>query len=171
MRVEEIMSIDLETCRADDTLNRAAQIMWEHDCGAAPVVDNEGHVVGILTDRDICMAAYTQGRPLSEISVSSACSRSVRTCKVDESLESAEAIMAAERVRRIPVVDHDGKICGILSLGDLARRVHEPTHKPDGLSYENIAVTVAAVSEPAREHSSNGDALGRIKRERSAAPA
>src|SRR5438046_1875104 len=78
MKVEEIMSVDLETCRLEDTLNRPAQIMWEHDCGVVPVVDGEARVVGIITDRDICIAAYTQGRPLSEIPVSSACSQNVR---------------------------------------------------------------------------------------------
>src|SRR5262245_6101900 len=64
MEVREIMSTDLETCRADDTLDRAARLMWEHDCGVVPVVDHEGTAVGMITDRDICMAAYTQGRPL-----------------------------------------------------------------------------------------------------------
>jgi CBS-domain-containing membrane protein len=158
MKVEEIMSIDLETCCADDTLGRAAQIMWEHDCGAVPVVDAEAHVVGMLTDRDICMAAYTQGRPLSEIRVSSVCSRNVFTCKVTEPIESVEALMSSARVRRIPVIDHEDRLCGIVSIGDLAQHVHEPTRQADGLSYESVASTIAAISQPAVVHRSNGAA-------------
>jgi CBS-domain-containing membrane protein len=156
MKVQEIMSTDPETCRPDDTLGRAAQIMWEHDCGAVPVVDAEAHVIGMLTDRDICMAAYTQGRPLSEISVSSACSRIISACKANDPIESVEALMSAARVRRIPVTDHEDKLCGIVSIGDLAQQVQEPTRKRDGLSYESIATTIAAISQPAVEHRSNG---------------
>jgi len=158
MKVQEIMSIDLETCRPDDTLSRAAQIMWEHDCGVVPIVDGDAHVLGMLTDRDICMAAYTQGRPLSEMLVSSACSGTPRACRFDDSIENVEALMSAARVRRIPVVDDEDKLCGIVSIGDLARHVHEPTHRADGLSYESIASTVAAISLPAVEHRSNGAA-------------
>src|SRR5713101_3048515 len=139
MKVQEIMSIDLETCRADDTLSRAAQIMWDHDCGVVPVVDGEAHLVGMLTDRDVCMAAYTQGRPLSDIQVSSACSRMLCTCTLGDSVESVEELMSTARVRRIPVIDAEGKLCGIVSIGDLAQRIHESTRKSDGLSYQDIA--------------------------------
>jgi CBS domain-containing protein len=163
MNVEEIMSIDIETCRAEDTLNRAAQIMWEHDCGVVPVVDSEAHIVGVLTDRDICMAAYTQGRPLSEISVFSACSRIVRVCRAADSIESAEAIMGAAQIHRVPVVDDDDKICGIVSFSDLARRARQPIRRPDGLSYEAIASTVAAISQPSSGRPSNGGSVGRAR--------
>ena len=63
MKVHEIMSTDLATCQSEDTLNCAAQIMWERDCGVVPILDQGSRVIGMLTDRDICMAAYTQGRP------------------------------------------------------------------------------------------------------------
>ena len=160
MKVGEIMSIDLETCRADDTLNRAAQIMWEHDCGVVPVLDDESRVIGMLTDRDICIAAYTQGCPLWQISVSSACSRSVHACKLNDSLQTAEATMRAAQVHRVPVVDDDGKIYGIVSLGDLARHAHKPRQKADGLSYESIASTLAAISQPVSEEAPNGVSNG-----------
>ena len=74
MRVEQLMTRTVETCEPHDTLVTAARIMWTRDCGCVPVVVPEegGHrVVGMLTDRDVCMAAYLQGRPLSEISVAS----------------------------------------------------------------------------------------------------
>lgn len=151
MKVQELMSTDVETCRPDDTLNRAAQIMWEHDCGVVPIVDAESRVVGMITDRDICMAAYTQGRPLSEIAVSSACSRRVLTCKLDDSLKAVESLMRNAKVRRLPVVDREGKLYGVISLGDLAQHAHRPHLKADGLSYESIAATLAAISLPPSE--------------------
>jgi CBS domain-containing protein len=148
MKVQELMSTRLLTCRSDETLNRAAQIMWEFDCGVVPVVDEESRVVGMLTDRDICMAAYTQGRPLWQIPVAAACSKGARACTVNDTLQTAEATMRTAQLHRIPVVDHDGKICGILSLSDLAQHAHKPRHVADGLSYESIASTLAAISRP-----------------------
>jgi CBS-domain-containing membrane protein len=99
--------------------------MWENDCGCVPVVDAAGRVVGMLTDRDVCMAAYTQGRPLAEIPVSSAMSRSVVACGPDDTIATAEQRMRQHRVRRLAVVDDEGRIAGILSLSDIARRAHQ----------------------------------------------
>src|SRR5689334_2818143 len=148
MNVQEIMTIDLETCHADDTLDRPSRLMWERDCGAVPVVDQESRVVGMITDRDICMAAYTQGRPLHEIPVSSACSRDVRACRDDDPLEEVEAIMAAAQVRRLPVLDKEGKLCGMVSLGDLAQHIRKTEKKPDALSLDRVAATLAAICRP-----------------------
>jgi CBS-domain-containing membrane protein len=166
MKISEIMSVDLETCHAYDTLDRAAKIMWEHDCGVVPVVDDQSHVVGMLTDRDICMAAYTQGRPLPEIAVSTACSRTIRTCSPNDSVEAVEAIMGAAQVRRIPVVDDEDKLCGVVSLGDLAKSIRQPHRRAGGLSYESLASTLAAISQPPAERVSNGGARERDERAR-----
>src|SRR5690606_28351921 len=67
MQVRELMTRDVQVCGPRDDLNRAAQIMWDHDCGVVPVVDSERRPIGMVTDRDVCMAAYTQGKPLSAI--------------------------------------------------------------------------------------------------------
>ena len=72
MKVEQLMSRDVKTCQATEMLNRAAQLMWENDCGCVPVVDEDGRAVGMITDRDVCMAAYTQGRLLDALPVASA---------------------------------------------------------------------------------------------------
>lgn len=146
MKIEELMSTNVQTCRPDDSVAGAAQIMWEYDCGAVPVVDAESRVVGMLTDRDICIAAYTQGRPLSQIAVSSACSRVVHVCHLNDSLQAAETLMGTAQIRRVPVVDDQGKLRGVLSLGDLAEHVHRPGRRADGLGYESVARTLAAVS-------------------------
>jgi CBS domain-containing protein len=145
MNVQELMSTNVETVHLDDSLNRAAQIMWEHDCGAVPVIDGESRVVGMVTDRDVCIAAYTQGRPLSQIPVSSACAHVIQTCKTTDSLRTAEDTMGTAQIHRLPVVDDDGRLRGILSLGDLAQHVHRPGRRSNGLSYESVARTLAAI--------------------------
>jgi CBS domain-containing protein len=63
VKVFELMTRDVKTCGCADMVEHAAHIMWTRDCGCVPVVDGDGHVVGMVTDRDVCMAAYTQGRP------------------------------------------------------------------------------------------------------------
>jgi CBS domain-containing protein len=111
-------------CAPADSLSRAAQIMWEHDCGAVPVVATEGSVIGIVTDRDICMAAYTRGQPLPAMTVESVMSRLVYTCSPEDSIGHAVRLMAHNRVRRLPVVEN-GKLVGFLSLADIAREVRK----------------------------------------------
>ena len=148
MKVAELMTKDVCTCSPDDTLSRAAQLMWEHDCGAVPVVDGEGRTVGIVTDRDICMAAYTQGKALSEIPVTVAAARRLVSVRPDAGVDVAEATMQSEQVRRVLVVDENEKLAGVLSVGDLARRLSTRGSVSDGLSADPIARTLAAISAP-----------------------
>jgi CBS domain-containing protein len=150
MDVGQLMVREVETCRPLDTLNTAAKIMWEHDCGCVPVVDDDARVVGILTDRDICMAAYTQGRPLDGIPVASVMTKDVHTCKGDDPIAFAEGIMRAHKVRRLPVTDADGHLLGILSLNDIARQaVRERTRKTKkAVSAAEVADILGAICEP-----------------------
>jgi CBS domain-containing protein len=120
IRVGAVMTDGVQACSPDDLLHRAAQIMWDGDCGCVPVVDAAGRLCGLITDRDICMAAYTKGLPLSSIRVADVMSRSVRSCAPDETLERAIGIMAEAEVRRLPVVAEDGTLRGIVSLADIA---------------------------------------------------
>ncbi|MFZ1123295.1 MAG: CBS domain-containing protein [Candidatus Binataceae bacterium] len=120
MKVEQIMNRNVKACRLQDSLNKAAQIMWEEPCGAVPVVDEQSRPVGFLTDRDICMAAYTQGKPLEALRVEMAMSRKVVLCRAEDDLGSAAQLMQQNRTRRIPVINPDGTLVGLLSLDDLA---------------------------------------------------
>jgi CBS domain-containing protein len=123
VKVEQLMTKDVRACRPSQPLNCAAQILWEYDCGIVPVVDEEGldKVVGTLTDRDICIAAYTQGRNLSESRVDSAMARKVYSCTPSATLEDAMQTMREAQVRRLPVVDEAGHLLGMISLADIAR--------------------------------------------------
>src|SRR5512145_1270043 len=109
MRITEIMSRDVHSCRPDHTLDYAASQLWEHDCGSLPVCasdgDGEPRVIGMLTDRDICMAALFQGRPLHELKVADAMSREIRVAKLDDRPEDVEVLMREQRIRRVPVTD------------------------------------------------------------------
>jgi len=120
MKVEQIMNRNVKACRLQDSLNKAAQIMWEEPCGAVPVVDEQSRPVGFLTDRDICMAAYTQGKPLEALRVEMAMSRKVVLCRAEDDLGSAAQLMRQNRTRRLPVINPDGTLVGLLSLDDLA---------------------------------------------------
>jgi predicted transcriptional regulator len=80
MKVEQIMNRSVKSCRPQDSLDKAAQIMWEEPCGAVPVLDDECRPIGFLTDRDICMAAYTQGKRLDQLRVETAMARNLVSC-------------------------------------------------------------------------------------------
>jgi CBS domain-containing protein len=118
--VRSLMTTHVRTCRADDSLVHAAQLMWDTDCGAVPVVTYDA-VVGVITDRDICMASYTQGKRLGDISVESAMSKAPFSCGPDESVGAALATMGDKRVRRLPVLNENGKLLGIISISDVTR--------------------------------------------------
>ncbi|MDX1648720.1 MAG: CBS domain-containing protein, partial [Myxococcota bacterium] len=122
VRVADLMQTDVRRCQPDDALSEAARIMWERDCGCAPVVaaDGSGRVVGMITDRDVCMAAWTRGAPLARIPVGDVMARRVHAVHPDDDVAEAEALMRSARVRRLPVVDDTGHLRGVLSLADLA---------------------------------------------------
>src|SRR5262249_10425029 len=127
---------------------RAAQLMWEGDCGIVPVLAADGSVVGVITDRDICMAAYTKGKPISAIRVGDVMAKEVSTCSLDSTLGTAMALMKEIRVHRLPVVAAHGRLAGILSLNDLAIEARKEARgggrelKPD-----EVADTLSAICE------------------------
>ena len=149
MQITEIMTRDVRFCRGSDTLACAARLMWDHDIGSVPVVDDETRVIGMITDRDVCMAAYTTGRPLDELIVGNVMSKRVVTC--DEHAADAELAraMVDGQVRRVPVVDGQRHLVGIVTLSDLALAPRRGRPVPSS----EIVETLAAVSQP-RHHAS-----------------
>ncbi|MBL8861310.1 MAG: CBS domain-containing protein [Planctomycetes bacterium] len=129
MHVRDLMTHTPAVCTTTDHLTRAAQIMWERDCGAVPVIDATGALAGIVTDRDVCMAAYTQGRALHEISVASIMSKHVFTIGPDATAADALDTMNRKSVRRLPVTDAGGRLVGIVSLADFARAAAQVASK------------------------------------------
>jgi CBS domain-containing protein len=137
MIVKEVMNHEVTTCRPDTTLESAAILMWDGDCGTVAVVDDESMVVGIITDRDICMAVALQHKPASEIQV--------------------QEVM--QKVRRLPVTNDSGHVEGIISIEDLiarAERGRRGIQTPE-LSYDDTMTTLKAIC---RSHKSEGVAIG-----------
>lgn len=138
------MTESVVTCRVDETLERATQLMWENDIGFLPVVDGSGRVIGVITDRDIVMAAYTRGTGLRGQLVESTMARSPITCTIHDAAIEVEHRMARHQIRRVPVVDEAGKAVGVVTLSDLARasiRTHD-------LSSRGPTWTLAAITQP-----------------------
>lgn len=156
MRVDQIMTRNVRTCRPGDALSTAAQIMWEGDCGCVPIVEQEeggARVVGMITDRDICMAGYTQGRPLSAIKVESAMARDVHSCRPTDSIAEALNMLRQHQLHRLPVVDNGGHLVGMLSLADAAREaVREHGHKGREVTDTRIGEVLEAICIPRSPH-------------------
>ena len=152
MHVEEIMTTSVKSCGPDDSLDNAARIMWENDCGCVPVTDQEGHVLAMLTDRDVCMAAYTQGRTLGELRVHQAMSNACHAVGRNDPVVAAERMMQEHQVRRLPVVD-DGRLVGLVSLSDITCEAARETHKNmSDVTLDEVAVTLSAVCQPRTAH-------------------
>lgn len=144
--VRSIMTVGVMTCEPNDSLNRAAQLLWDTDCGALPVLTSDGTLVGMITDRDICMAAYSQGCTLTAATVQSAMSRGVLSCVLEDTIERALELMRYRQLRRLPVVHPDGRLAGIVSLADIARFARALSE--DGVGpYMSVGFTLAAISE------------------------
>ncbi len=146
MFVREAMANGVWTSRAHEPLAAAARIMWDHDVGAVPVLDVAGKLAGIITDRDICMAAYFTGKPLGEELVGAHMSTQVFTTTPADRVEAAEEIMRSKQIRRLPVVDTAGQLVGVVSLSDLARAAAERGRK--AVEPSEVLSTLAAIAQP-----------------------
>ena len=121
MKVRELMSWEVRACHAESDLGTAALILWDQDCGIVPIVDRGNRLIGVVTDRDICIATATKNRAPSTIRVREILGKPPRTCRPEDEIRAALETMADARVRRLPVVDQGGELCGLLSLNDVIR--------------------------------------------------
>ena len=119
MKVTDVMMRTPASCTADTTLAAAVEILWNRNCGMLPVLNREGRVTGVVTDRDICIALGTRNRPAAEITVGEIQPAKLFTCRADDDIHTALGILAEQKIRRLPVVDTESKLQGILSLDDI----------------------------------------------------
>ena len=153
MKVEQMMSRPVATCTADDTANQAAQLMWEQDIGCVVVIDDSQQVKGIVTDRDLCMAAYTKGLALSQIPLRDVMATSVAVVRPNDLLAKAEALMRTKKVRRLPVVDATDRLVGLLSLNDVVREAQQQRGRPiPAVGGDEVVSTLGAICEPRQAH-------------------
>ncbi len=121
MNARDIMTTDAAYCLPETNLASAAASMWERNCGVLPVVDENMHVKGMITDRDICIALATRDRLASEVTVGEVSSGIAFACRPDNNIQTVLSTMRHHRVRRVPIVEEDGRLAGIVSIDDLAR--------------------------------------------------
>lgn len=124
MKVSEVMSRKVEITRPEDSIQRAAQMMGRIDAGILPVAEGD-RLVGMITDRDIAVRGVGEGRNPTDTPVNQVMTREVKYCFEDDEVDDVAANMAELQVRRLPVLNRDKRLTGIVSLGDIARD-HEP---------------------------------------------
>jgi CBS domain-containing protein len=138
------MTYNVQSCRPETNLADAAMQMWRGDFGILPVVADGQKVVGVITDRDICMAAATKHRDPAKIRVKEVISGRVFGSSPDTDVREALKIMQQKQVRRLPIIDaYDGKLAGILSMNDVALKAR--AERTAELSAEDVENTLRAI--------------------------
>lgn len=141
----KVMTRQPRSCAPYDSLNRPARLMWDANCGSIPVVDNNGILTGIVTDRDIAMATYSKGRPLEGIEVHEVMSHGVVVANENSTLREVLGVMSTHQLHRVPIVDSKGHLLGIVAISDISRYVAENDEYSACLS---IVRTLAAIASP-----------------------
>ena len=144
MKVQDVMTYDVQTCRPETNLADAAMRMWRGDCGILPVIADGQKVVGVITDRDICMAAATKHRDPAKIRVGEVISGRIYGCSPDTEIHEALKIMQQKQVRRLPIMStEDGRLAGILSMNDVALKAKADRNAE--LSSEDVENTLRTI--------------------------
>ena len=147
LTVGDVMTKRVGSIGANETAAAAAALMWSDDCGALPVVDDANQVVGMLTDRDICMACCFQNRSPGDLRVREVMSKTLASVTMDSKISEAQKLMAERQVRRLPVLDGKGGLVGILSLADVVRAV-----KPTDPGVPALMSTLSTICSPSAVH-------------------
>lgn len=155
MKVRDLMTKTVASCRPETNLAAAGALMWESDCGVIPVVDEHRKVIGVITDRDVCIALTTSDRRASSLKAGDVLTKQAVVCGADADIESTLQTMREHRIHRVPVVNKAGMLEGIVSMNDFVLRAQKPVgrKKPD-ISYEDVVETLQAICAhgPAGKH-------------------
>jgi CBS domain-containing protein len=126
MKVKEVMMGTPYTCRRETNLGEAAELMWKGDCGFLPITDADNQVCGVITDRDICIALGTRNKLAGEVTTGEVTAGKLYSCSPEDEIHVALLAMQEGKVRRLPVIDSNGKPVGVLSMDDALLRA-EPS--------------------------------------------
>jgi CBS domain-containing protein len=148
MRIKHVMTKDPTCCVPSDSAQRAASIMRDEHAGIVPIIDNEQSrkIVGVVTDRDLCMNVVAEGRDPRTVAVEECMTRTVVTCAPGDSVEKATELMRENQIRRVPVVDEHGQLQGIVALADVVERADVKTAQ----THETLKKVSAPTSEPSK---------------------
>lgn len=146
MKVRDLMTKSAASCRPETSLAAAGALMWETDCGVLPIVDEHRRVIGMITDRDVCIALTTSDRRASSLRVGDVAVSHAFTCGSDTDIRSVLGMMREHRIYRLAVVNKAGLLEGIVSINDIALHAHKPAgRKPPDVSYEDVVETLRAI--------------------------
>lgn len=160
MKVKSVMTKQVATCLPTDSLGAAAEIMWNKDCGIVPVVEAGTHrLLGVVTDRDLAMAALLSNRPADAVRVGDAMTAKLFTCREEDDVREAHDTMREHQVRRVPVLDDKGHLAGLVTLNDLVREAFGTRAAAAARRQRECARTLAAVSRPRENGSPAGFAF------------
>jgi len=146
MKVGDVMKSKPSLCRPEDRLVEAGNLMAEVGCGALPVVDSERRLLGMLTDRDVCCAVARSDRKPSEMQVAEAMTAPARSCRAEDPIHQALETMQRYRVRRLPVIDAERRVEGVLSLDDIAAQAHATASDATDLTWRQVGEALQAIS-------------------------
>jgi CBS domain-containing protein len=147
MNVSEIMTTNVATAEPDTTLEEIASMMKDENVGAIPIVDDE-ELIGIVTDRDIVVRCVAEGKDPAEVEVEEILTEDLETIAPDDDVREAAQIMQRKQIRRLPVCDDDGKLVGMVALGDIA--VKEADDDITGETLEQVSQGVKSERSKAR---------------------
>lgn len=147
MKVKDVMTQDAKAIWITESLANAAKEMWENDCGVLPIIKDERKVVGMITDRDICMATAIRDRNPSSISVEEVMNATVYAADPEEEVEQALRTMREHKVRRLPVLNLQGELQGIVSMNDIVLKAKERNGKKPQIAYADVVKTYQAICE------------------------
>ena len=147
MRVREVMTSDPVCCLSTDTAQKVAQLLREENVGALPVIaDNQSlKLIGMITDRDICMAGAMRNQSLSQISVEEIMNKRVFAAELDEHIDHALQTMREHQIRRLPVLDAEGELSGIVSMNDIVLHAKARNGKKPAIDYADVVKTYQAI--------------------------
>jgi CBS domain-containing protein len=144
MLVKDLMTRDVSSCGPENNLAQLAEVMWNQRCGALPILDDSGRVIGMITDRDVCIALGTRNMRASEVLARDVSPPSCFTCGPNNDVRDALRTMANQEVGRLPVIDETGQLVGIVSMDDIIFRAGGGS---SSLSDREIIDAIAAMRE------------------------
>src|SRR6185503_1065782 len=148
MKVKEVMTPNATAIWLTESLADAAKLMWQNDCGVLPIIKDGRKVIGLITDRDVCMACAMRDRNPSTISVEEVMTGEVYAVNPEDNIDQALQVMQQHQVRRLPVINSEGELEGILSMNDIVLRAKTSDGKAgDSIGYGDVVKTYQAICQ------------------------
>jgi len=148
MKVKDAMMETPYYCQPENNLGSATELMWNANCGFLPVQSADGKIIGVITDRDICIALGTRNCPAGEVSVGEVMSGKLHSCAPDDDIHMALQTMMQAKIRRLPVMAQNGTLVGVLSMDDIVFRAEprSPGKEPE-LSSDEVVRTLRSIAQ------------------------